>query len=106
MRSIDRLNRLYDFYTSDLSYKEIEKLIKRDIPELYNFYVKKMKDSTGPERSPRKIFKFLRALFVEFLQQLSPVRRLLYTVGLIMFLYGFVSDAPQLIFFNYLNPIF
>jgi serine phosphatase RsbU (regulator of sigma subunit) len=102
LKSVDRLNRLYDFYTSDLSYKEIEKLIKRDIPELYNFYVKKMKDSTGQEKSPRKLVKFLKALFIEFLQQLTPIRRLLYTFSLILFVYGFATDAPHLIILGFL----
>jgi serine phosphatase RsbU (regulator of sigma subunit) len=102
LSTIDRLNRLYDFYTSDLNYKEIEKLIKRDIPELYNFYTKKMKDSTGPERTPRKFIKFIRALFIEFLQQLTPVRRLLYTVGLVFFLYGFLSEQYHLSFFGFI----
>jgi len=99
---MDRFNRLYEFYTSDLNYKEIEKLIKKDIPELYNFYVSKMKDSTGPERSPRKFIKFVRALFVEFLQQLTPVRRLLYSVGLVFFIYGFLSQQPQLSFLGFI----
>jgi sigma-B regulation protein RsbU (phosphoserine phosphatase) len=102
LKSVDRFNRLYDFYTSDLSYKEIEKLIKRDIPELYNFYVRKMKNEPGDQRSPRKFFKFLRALFVEFLQQLTPVRRLLYTISIILFFYGFMSEAPHLIFLGFL----
>jgi serine phosphatase RsbU (regulator of sigma subunit) len=102
LKITDRFYRLYDFYTSDLNYKEIEKLIKRDIPELYNFYVSKMKDSTGPERSPRKFIKFVRALFIEFLQQLSPVRRLLYSVGLVFFIYGFLSDQAQLSFLGFI----
>jgi serine phosphatase RsbU (regulator of sigma subunit) len=101
LKLIDRLDRLYDFYTSDLSYKEIEKLIKRDIPELYNFYLKRMRDSSGPQRTPQKFFRFLRELFIEFLQQLSPVRRLLYTVALFLFIYGFLSEQYQLSFLGF-----
>ena len=81
-----KLSRLYDFYTSDLSYKEIEKLIKRDVPELYNFYVKRMNAQGKPARTPRELFRFIRSLFIEFLYQLTPVRRLLYTIGLVLFI--------------------
>jgi serine phosphatase RsbU (regulator of sigma subunit) len=102
LKQIDRLNRLFNLYSSDLSFKEIEKLIKKDIPELYNFYVRKMKDSAGRETTPRKFFKFIRALFIEFLQQLTPVRRLLYTIGLILFLYGFLSVQYHLVFIAFI----
>jgi serine phosphatase RsbU (regulator of sigma subunit) len=102
LKSRERLNRLYNFYTSDLSFKEIEKLIKRDIPELYNFYVRKMKDTTDPKNTPRKFFKFLRALFIEFLQQLTPVRRLLYTISLFLFIYGFISEQYHLSFIGFI----
>ncbi len=97
-----RLNRLYDFYTSDLSYKEIEKLVKRDLPELYNFYVKKMKEPEEMRRSPRGILRFLRSLFVAFLLQLTPVRRLVYSIALVLFVFGFMSNQSQYIWFGFI----
>ncbi len=97
-----RLNRLYDFYTSDLSYKEIEKLVKRDLPELYNFYVKKMKEPEEMRKSPRGMLKFARSLFVAFLLQLTPVRRLVYSVALVLFVFGFMSDQPHYIWIGFI----
>ncbi len=97
-----RLNRLYDFYTSDLSYKEIEKLIKRDLPELYNFYVKKMKQPEELRKSPRGMYRFVRSLFVAFLLQLTPARRLVYSIALVLFVFGFFSNQPQYLWFGFI----
>ncbi len=88
MKLFDKLSRLYSFYTSDLSYKEVEKLIKQDLPELYGFYVNKMKQPQQHKKSLRGLIIFLRDLFVEFLYQLSPIRRVIYTVSVIFFIYG------------------
>ena len=102
MRQLDRLNRLFNLYSSDLSYKEIEKLIKKDIPELYNFYVRKMKRLHRTGKYSTELLKLIRALFIEFLQQLTPVRRLLYTLGLILFIYGFLSEQNHLAFIGFI----
>ena len=95
MAIFDQFRKLYDFYTSDLSYKEIEKLIKRDVPELYNFYVKKMKQPEKPKKSLKGLLIFARNLFIEFLLQLSPVRRLIYSASVFLFIYGFIAPDYQ-----------
>lgn len=88
MKLFDKLSRLYQFYTSDLNYKEVEKLIKQDLPELYSFYVNKMKRPQQQKKSLRGLIIFIRDLFVEFLYQLSPIRRVIYTTAVIFFIYG------------------
>lgn len=99
MRLFDKLSRLYQFYTSDLSYKEIEKLIKRDLPELYNFYVNKMVQPQRQKKSFRGLILFIRDLFIEFLYQLTPVRRVIYTGAVIFFIYGlFIGDLRLSVF--------
>lgn len=102
MRIVDRLNRLYDFYTSELSYKEIEKLIKKDLPELYDFYLKKMKQPVVPKKSLIGRLFFIRYLFVEFLLQLTPVRRLVYSIGFAFFVYGFFSNQPMYLWLGFI----
>lgn len=95
MSILDQFRKLYDFYTSDLSYKEIEKLIKRDVPELYGFYVNKMKQPEKPRKSLKGLIIFAKNLFIEFLLQLTPVRRLIYTVAVFLFIYGFMAVNYQ-----------
>ncbi len=99
MKLFDKLSRLYQFYTSDLSYKEVEKLIKQDLPELYGFYVDKMKQPRRQKKSLRGLIIFIRDLFVEFLYQLSPIRRVIYTASVIFFIYGIlISDFRWAVF--------
>lgn len=85
------LNRIYEIYTSDLSMKEVQKLIKRDVPEVYDFYVRRMKMPAGGRNTIEKNFLFLRNLFIEFLLKMSPARRLFYSLGLLFFIAGWFA---------------
>ncbi|HEX2960455.1 MAG TPA: PP2C family protein-serine/threonine phosphatase [Ignavibacteriales bacterium] len=85
------LNRIYEIYTSDLSMKDVEKLIKRDAPEVYDFYVRRMKMPEDSRNSIERTFLFLRNLFIEFLLKMSPARRLFYSLALVFFLVGLLG---------------
>lgn len=88
----DRLRRLFRFYTGELNYNEFHKLVKRDVPEVYDFYVKRMKK---PEKGRNRIVDFIlfsRNLFLEFLNLLSPMRRVLYSLGLILFILAYFGN--------------
>jgi serine phosphatase RsbU (regulator of sigma subunit) len=87
--------KVYDFYTSDLSYKDIERLIKREVPEVYDFYVNRMKKPDSTKNPLMRGLLFIRNLFVEFLLQLSPIRRLLYTAAILMFVIGYFENDWQ-----------
>lgn len=91
MAKWDVLNRIYEIYTSDLSMKEVEKLIKRDAPEVYDFYVRRMKKPDDSRSSIGRGIIFLRDLFVEFLLKMSPARRLFYSLGLLFFVVGYMA---------------
>lgn len=88
----DKLKRLFHFYTGELNYREFQKLVKKDVPEVYDFYVRRMKK---PEKSRNRIIdfiKFLRNLFLEFLNLLTPMRRIIYSLGLIMFILAYMGN--------------
>lgn len=90
-----RIKKLYDFYTSDLSIKDVEKLVIRDVPELYDFYVKKMKK---PEKSRNRLHEFIlfvKNLFVEFLEQLTPIRRLIFSFSVLVFALSYFNSNWQ-----------
>ncbi len=95
MSKFQSFKKVYDFYTSDLSYKDVERLIKREVPEVYDFYVNRMKKPDSTKNPLMRGFLFLRNLFVEFLLQLSPVRRLLYTAAIFMFIIGYFENDWQ-----------
>ena len=88
----DRLNRLFHFYTGELNYKEFQKLVKKDVPEVYDFYVRRMKK---PDKSKNRFIDFIlfiRNLFLEFLNLLTPVRRIIFSLGLILFVLGYLGN--------------
>ena len=88
----ERLRRLFRFYTGELNYNEFRKLVKKDVPEVYDFYVRRMKK---PEKSRNKIIGFIlfvRNLFLEFLNLLTPVRRVIYSAGLLLFILAYFGN--------------
>jgi phosphoserine phosphatase RsbU/P len=91
-RPFERLRRLFHFYTGELNYNEFRKLVKKDVPEVYDFYVRRMKK---PDRSRNKFFDFIifaRNLFIEFLNLLTPMRRIIYSLGLILFILAYLGN--------------
>lgn len=88
----EKLKRLFHFYTGELNYREFQKLVKKDVPEVYDFYVRRMKK---PEKGRSRFIdfvKFVSNLFLEFLNQLTPMRRIIYSLGLIMFILAYFGN--------------
>jgi phosphoserine phosphatase RsbU/P len=82
------IKRLFDLYTSDLSADEINRLIKRDASEVYDFY---SRDIPKPDPSKNKFtrgFILARSLFNAFLLRLTPARRIFYIITLLFFFAG------------------
>jgi len=102
MSGINSLKKIYDFYSSGLNYKDIEKLIKRDVPEVYVFFKQRMRQPVKGGRSLSNRLVFIKDLFIEFLYQLAPVRRLLYSAALILFLLAFLGSSWNYAIFAFL----
>lgn len=102
MAKWNSLKRIYDLYTSDLSYKEIDRLIKRDAPEVYDFYVKRIKQNQRDKNSIKNFLIFLKSLFKEFLLRMSPLRRIFYTVALVLFAAGYLFTLWNWIVFAFI----
>ncbi len=86
-----RLKKLYDFYTSGLTMKDVEKLVKRDVPELYDFYVRKMQKPEKASNKFKDTFLFIRNLLIEFLEQLSQIRRIIFTLSILIFILSYFN---------------
>ncbi|MCX7798518.1 MAG: SpoIIE family protein phosphatase [Melioribacter sp.] len=85
MTSKNPVKRLFDLYTSDLSYQEIERLIKQEANEVYEFFKSGIpKTETSKNKLIRSII-FLRSLFNAFILKLSPARRIFYLIALFFF---------------------
>jgi len=83
------IKRIFDLYTSDLSYQEIEKLIKQEASEVYEFF---KSDIPKPDPSKNKFIRgliFLRSLFNAFILRLSPARRIFYLIAVFFFIVSY-----------------
>jgi len=85
------IKRIFDLYTSDLSYQEIERLIKREAGEVYEFF---KSDIPKPDQSKTKFVRgliFIRSLFNAFILKLTPARRIFYIISLFFFIVGYTQ---------------
>lgn len=99
------LKRIFDLYTSDLSYQEIERLVKREASEVYEFF---KADIPKPDQSKTKFvrgFIFARSLFNAFLLKLTPGRRIFFLISLLFFIVGYTQQNSLYIFTAYLISI-
>ncbi len=89
------IKRIFDLYTSDLSYQEIERLVKKEAGEVYEFF---SKDIPKPDPAKNKItrgFIFARSLFNAFILKLTPARRIFYLVALLFFVLGYSTRGSN-----------
>ena len=88
------LKRIFDLYTSDLSYQEIERLVKREASEVYEFF---KADIPKADQSKNKFIRgliFARSLFNAFILKLTPARRIFFLISLLFFFVGYTQNNP------------
>lgn len=91
-----RFNRIKDTFhtlTDGLDVNEVKKLLKKEMPEVYSFYVARMEEPDSPVRSLRGKIRFGRKLFKIFLLELSPARRIMYVISLFIFLEAILASS-------------
>lgn len=89
MASSNPIKRIFDLYTSDLSYQEIENLVKREASEVYEFF---KADIPKPDPSQSKFIRgliFVRSIFNAFIMKLTPARRIFYLIAVFFFFVGY-----------------
>ncbi len=99
------IKRIFDLYTSDLSYQEIERLIKKEAGEVYEFFAN---DIPKPDQHKNRFVRgliFIRSLFNAFILKLTPGRRIFYIAALLFFVVGYYSpnDGYLLLAFIIVN---
>lgn len=102
MNSSNPIKRIYDLYTSDLSYQEIERLIKKEAGEVYEFFAR---DIPKPNEQRSKFSRglvFIRSLFNAFILKLTPGRRIFYLAALVLFIIGNINQLPGYIWFAFI----
>lgn len=88
---------IYDLYSSDLSTSEFEKLFNKDLPHLYKFYTKDVEKPAHDSRHDlRSIIRFTKNVTFAFLKRLSGIRRLLFTLSILIFALGMLSNSKDI----------
>ena len=90
-KKINQVKEFYRIYTTGLNPDEVQKLLKKDALEAFEYY----KDKTTLDKSLRtKSFKttmsVVKEIFLSFIMQLTPARRLFYGISVVGFLLGFL----------------
>lgn len=95
--------RLQDFvgvYTKDLTASDLQRLFTRDTRDAYRFFTRGV-DVSALDTLPRhrRFMMRARVLFMAFTMKLSPARRMLYAIALILALIGFLDllSAPNVV---------
>jgi len=84
------IKKVYNFYSRDLTSNEFERIILKETPIRYKYFVRSI-DKTAPHKN--KIVEsltFIRNFTIAFLTKLSPVIRIIYSAAILIFIYAFV----------------
>jgi hypothetical protein len=83
----------FRLYTTGLSGREIDRLLKKDTLEAITYYRDKtaLKDSQPEKKSFKSSVKVIREIFVSFLMQLTPARRFFYGLSFCGFVLGMIA---------------
>lgn len=96
------IKKIFDLYTSDLSYQEIERLIKREANEVYEFFKSDIPKPNPYQNKLTRSLIFARSLFNAFILRLTPARRIFYLIAILFFFAGFFEQIPLYLFASFL----
>jgi len=96
------IKRLFDLYTSELSFDEIERMIKKESAAVYEFYKTEIPKPIPHQNKFNRAIVFIRSLFNAFLLKLSPARRVFYLSALLIFIVGTISENTAYQVFSFL----
>jgi serine phosphatase RsbU (regulator of sigma subunit) len=89
-KKIEQAKEFYRLYTTGLNRKEVERLLKKDALEAFEYYKDKtsFQDKRLEKRSFKTTLRVVKEIFLSFLMQLTPARRLFYGISVICFVLG------------------
>ena len=100
------LKKIYELYTKDLTTNEFERLVTKDIPGLYKFYSKDMKKPDDSRDEVKRSFLFVRNFIVALLRKLTPIRRILFSLAIFLFIITYITDSYNLYKYSFVILVF
>ena len=91
-KKINQVKEFYRVYTTGLNRNEVERLLKKDTLEALEYYKDKttLRDKSLKTKSFKATIRVVKEIFMSFLMQLTPARRLFYGLSIIGFIIGFL----------------
>jgi len=87
-----RVTEFFDTYTKDLKAEDLQRLFTRDTREAYRFLTRGVQTDTFKALPwHRRLFAEARVLFLAFTMKLTPARRAVYGVSLVLMIIGLIN---------------
>jgi hypothetical protein len=86
-----RAGRFVGDYTRGLNVRDLQRLFDQDASHAYKVLVRDQEDDELPAEAPRRLLHRLRILFLGLSYKLTPARRLLFVVSLLLILAGLLT---------------
>jgi len=90
---INKTRNFFQWYTTGLNRKEIERMLHKDAREALTYYREKttLKDSPTEKKSLKSKLSIVKEIFLSFLMQLTPARRFFYGLSICGFVLGMIA---------------
>ena len=90
---MENTKEFYKVYTSGLNRREIEQLLKKDTLDAFSYFKGKtsIDDNISIHASPSSFLHSIKEIFISFVMQLTPARRLFYGIAIIAFIFGLIN---------------
>jgi hypothetical protein len=90
---IRKVRDFFQWYTTGLSRKEIERMLHKDALEALTYYKEKttLKDSPPEQKSLKSKITVFKEIFLSFLMQLTPARRFFYGLSFVGFVLALLT---------------
>ena len=90
---INKTRNFFQWYTTGLNRKEIERMLHKDAREALTYYREKttLKDSPTEKKSLKSKLSVVKEIFLSFLMQLTPARRFFYGLSICGFVLGMIA---------------
>jgi len=90
IRKFNKIQEFFYLYTSGLNHREIELLLKKDAVGAFAYLKGKTRLPDHPPKrlTVKSVFFVGKEIFISFMMQLTPARRLFYGLGVAGFLVG------------------
>ena len=89
-KKTNQIKKFFRLYTTGLNRNEVERLLKKDALEAFEYYKDKttLQEGLPQSKTFKTSLKVVKEIFLSFLMQLTPARRLFYGISVVGFVLG------------------